>query len=207
MFSPNGPIGRFLTKLLDQLTLNILFTACCLPIITIGAASAALYSCQYALAEERTSSLFSTFWNGFRKNFKQATGLFLIVALVGAFLGIALYAAVIQGFLGSPITIVIACLALFVYLGTVSWLFPLVARYEQSARNQLYNAYALSVAKLPFTVLMVAVNVWWLPALLVMPVSLYGSYLFVVTFCAAAVASLINSRLLLRILPQENDTP
>lgn len=198
MFRPNSPIGRFLSFLADQLTLNLLYMVSCLPIFTAGAAASALYSAQYALAEDRGSGVISLYWQGMRKNFRQSLGLFLIAGMIGVLLALALYAAVIQGLLGTPITAAIAGIVAFIYLGTLSWLFPLQARFEQPLLGQLFNAYAVSIAKLPLTAVMVVLNFWWIPVFFVLPQAYFGLYLFAVTFLEASVSSLIGSRVLLR---------
>lgn len=200
MFRPNNPLSRFLSGVLDQLTLNILYIICCLPVFTIGAATAALYSVQYAMAESRGPGVAALFWQGMRHNFRQATVLFLMIAVIGVILGAALFAALIQGLLGSAFTIVIAAVAVFAYLGTVSWLFPIQARFEQKTTAHLYNAYALSVSKLSLTVLMILLNFWWIPVFFLLAPEYFGCYLFVVSFCQAAFASFLNSRILLRSL-------
>ena len=41
-FNLDSPVMRFLTKVADLIILNILFLICCIPIVTIGAASTAL---------------------------------------------------------------------------------------------------------------------------------------------------------------------
>lgn len=199
MFRSNNPLMRILSWVMDQLTLNVMFLSCCLPVVTIGAAASALYAAQYALAEDRGSSVSLIFWREMRKSFRQATSLFLILLLLGILVGGAMLAAWIQGLLkGLPL--VLAILAATIYLGTVSWVFPLQARFEQKRLQQLYNAYALSISKLPLTLIMILVNFWWVPVFFTVSQLNFGLYLFFITFVQASLSSFINSCILLRFL-------
>lgn len=68
--------------------LNLLFILCCLPIITIGAASAAMSYILKKLDEQEYVFLAEEFFKAFRENFKQATFYFLFygVSLTGMIL-------------------------------------------------------------------------------------------------------------------------
>ncbi len=92
IFNSDNVVFRFLTTLGYVWWLHILWLICCLPVITIGASTTALcYSCMKLRRQEGyvTRNFFTSFW----KNFKQATVLFVILAVVGAVLFIDLSVA------------------------------------------------------------------------------------------------------------------
>lgn len=203
MFKPNSLIGRFMSGLLDQLVLNFLFMIFCIPVVTIGAAWSGLYTAQYAIAEDRSNGAWQDFFKGFRENLKQSTVVFLILVALGLVILAALWAALVQNLLRTFLGMLLAAIVLAVYLGTVSWFFPLCARYRQKGIRQLYNAYVLAVGKLPLTLVMVLMNFWWIPAFLKVSPQLFNIYAFAVLFCEASLASFVNSRILLGALGRQ----
>lgn len=156
LFDPEGPLMTALSKLADIIICNLMFVLFSLPIITFGASLTALYTCMLRLAgdEERDDGLiFRSFWYAFRDNFKQATLLWLICLVGIAFLS-AYYWTVrsLAASFGRIYQITFLVLVLLFFFGFL-YLFPLQARYENSIRNTLRNAWLMSVAALPWTLL------------------------------------------------------
>ena len=156
LFDPEGPLMTALSKLADIIICNLMFVLFSVPIITFGASLTALYTCMLRLAgdEERDDGLiFRTFWYAFRDNFKQATLLWLICLAGIAFLS-AYYWTVhsLAASFGRVYQITFLVLVLLFFFGFL-YLFPLQARYENNIRNTLRNAWLMSVAALPWTLL------------------------------------------------------
>ena len=51
-FNFEGPVFTFLSRLADLFWLNLLFIVCCIPVITIGAATTALYYVTLKMAKD-----------------------------------------------------------------------------------------------------------------------------------------------------------
>ena len=86
LFSMDGKFLETFNKITDLVTLNILWLLCCIPIITIGASTSALYQVTLQIAENRDSYITKEFFKAFRENFRQAT----IVWLAGIVTGFVL---------------------------------------------------------------------------------------------------------------------
>lgn len=160
LFDVNGPLVSAMSKLADIVICNVMFCLFSLPIVTIGASLAALFTCMQQLIyeEERDEGLvFRAFWNAFLRNFRQATALWLICLGAMAFLGA--YYWIVQfmaGALGRVYRITFYLLALLFLMGFI-YIFPLQARFRNRVRHTLRNAWLLSVAALPWTALALAV--------------------------------------------------
>ena len=156
IFDPDGPLMTAMSKFADIVICNILFCLFCLPIFTIGASLAALFSCMQALVyeEDRNDGLiFKAFWAAFRQNFKKATVLWLICLALLLFLGAYYWIAQhLAGAFGTVYQITFYCL-LLVFLFGFLYVFPLQARFENTVRNTLRNAWLLSIAAFPWTLL------------------------------------------------------
>ena len=155
-FDPDGPLMTAMSKFADIVLCNLMFVLFCLPIFTIGASMTALYTCMLQLVYEEDKDnglIFRDFWLAFRRNFKQATALWLVCLVMILFL--AAYYRVVQslgGSYGKIYQVTFYMLAL-VFLFGFLYVFPLQARYVNTVRNTLRNAWLLSVAALPWTVL------------------------------------------------------
>ena len=87
LFSYDSKFSQIMLKLCCGCYLNLLWIVFSLPVITAGAATAALYDVTLRLAREEEPPLTRQFFKAFRENFRQATVLWLILLGVGALLG------------------------------------------------------------------------------------------------------------------------
>ena len=56
LIDPDRPLMAFITKMAYSAYLNILWLICCLPIVTIGASTTALFYVTLKMAEDRTTA-------------------------------------------------------------------------------------------------------------------------------------------------------
>lgn len=73
--------SRFGRKAWQIMKLNILYILCCLPIITIGAATAGFTYVLKCYINDEQAFLLHDFFHAFKENFFKATGMFIINAL------------------------------------------------------------------------------------------------------------------------------
>ena len=65
----------------DLMALNLLWLLGCLPIVTIGASTAAMYAAARKLAEGSCTSVLRAWWAAFRGGLKKATAAFFLLLL------------------------------------------------------------------------------------------------------------------------------
>ena len=157
LLNPEGVFFQFLSRIGDLIILNALFLVCCLPVVTVGAAYAALSKVCMDMIYEQEGGIVKGFFRAFRENFKQATVVWLAEVLVTVSL-VCDALLVMSFFPGSkPMYILLGVLA-FLVLCICAHMIPLVIRYRNGLRQHLSNAMALAVVQLPRTVLMVAMS-------------------------------------------------
>ena len=143
LFDPDSPIMRFLADLADLVLLNLFWILCSLPILTAGAATAALYRCTLNMVQAENHWNARTFFAAFRENFLKATGLWLILLAA-----LALLAA--DGWLFWQNGLLLRLWGLIPFLGGLVWLFAqalafaLTAQFENTVGKTLANAVILS---------------------------------------------------------------
>lgn len=151
-------VTRALSRLCDFMLLNLLWIICSIPVITIGASTAALYAVMLKLVKNEEGYIVKGFLKAFRDNFKKATIQWAILLAIGIIIGFDIrFAAFMQGTARDILQSLFFVFAI-VWLCAVIYTFPLTARYENTTKNTLKNAFILSVGKLPYTLIMVIVT-------------------------------------------------
>ena len=142
LIDPDRPLMDFITKMAYSAYLNILWLICCLPIVTIGASTTALFYVTLKMAEDRDDGLTGMFFRAFRQNFLPATKLWLVLLGAGAFLAMDGY--IVWHIWSQSIfwTLVAALLivAAIVYAVVLLYAFPLLARFENTTFGILKSA-------------------------------------------------------------------
>lgn len=159
VFNLDGPLFTALNKLSDMIILNLLFVVCSLPIITIGASWTALYYVMLKIREGEEGYIVRSFFKSFKQNFRQATVIWLILLAAGLimFLDFRIMRSY-EGTLGTVIRV-------SVYLGVILWfmvfmyVFPLLARFENSIKQTMQNALLLALANAPKTLIMLIIMI------------------------------------------------
>ena len=155
----DNAVTRALSKICDMVCLNILWLVCCIPIVTIGASTTALYSVMLKMVKNEEGYIFRGFFKAFKENFKQSTIMWLLFAVLWIVWWLDFNFA---GALPGQFSLVIRAFFLllgFLLLSVMTYAFPLTARYVNTIGATLKNALILTVAKLPYTFLMILVLV------------------------------------------------
>jgi len=147
----NSPVIAFLNKMTDLILLNILWILCCLPIITAGAATTAMYYVCITSIRLGDGYVVRRFFESFRKNFKQVTPVYLAITAAGLMLAADMFFWMRQGgMFGKGMLMISGAVALILFL-LVLWIFPVFAKFSGTIRNLLKNAAAFAIGYLPYT--------------------------------------------------------
>ena len=198
MFQPDSLLIRFLTKICDLLFLNIVFVLSCATIIVSGAAVTSLYAVTLKMMRGQNYAPIKDFLRALRENFLPsfpATILLFVDVTLLAVLRTALYA---ETLLMSPTLFVLLAIITILLSALLAWLFPLLARFENTFSRHLSNAVRLSLVNLPVTFLLTTVNLLPLLLCLLIPTSLGVVFAFWLLFGFGAGAW-VNSFYLNRI--------
>ena len=164
MFETDSGLIRFLTRVCDLIILNILLILTCVTVVFSGDGVVSLYTVTLRMLRGMEDSPGKSFLRALRGNFIPSVPpalLLLVDVLLIAALRQILYA---ETLLLSPTLFVFLTIAALFLTALLSYLFPLLARFENSFLHHLGNAGRLAVVNLPVTFLLAAVNL--LPVLL-----------------------------------------
>ena len=204
MLHPDSCLIRFLTRVCDLLFLNIALVLSCCTVVFSGAGVTALYSITLKMMRGQDYDPIKGFLRGLRENF--LTSSFAAILLLGdvtllAVLRSTLYA---ETLLMPPAAFVLLSILAVFLTALLSYLFPLLARYENTFSRHLSNAVRLALANLPVTFLLTAVNLLPLLICFLIPSALGVVFAFWLLFGFAAGAW-INSFYLNRIFESRED--
>ena len=73
IFNIENPVMRYIIRIFDCMCLSILWFLCCLPVLTAGAATTALYETVYRYIRKDEGTLLKIFFGAFRENWKRST--------------------------------------------------------------------------------------------------------------------------------------
>ncbi|MEK4870840.1 YesL family protein [Niallia sp. FSL W8-1348] len=179
IFEWNGPFYRFLAKIVDLLLLNALFLISCLPIVTIGSALTAMYSITIKMARNEDVSIIRGYVAALQKNFKQSTLIWLILLAVGVVLYMDYY--YLNQYTGNLLFLVKVSLGLFsfAYLLLFNFIFPYVARFENSVKDSIINTWKIALVHPIKTISVLMITM--IP-IITLWISVY-SFFFLLYFC------------------------
>ena len=145
LFSLESPLVQKLSFFFDFMMINMIYILCCVPIVTIGAARAALFTCGKRWAEKEDAGML-VFLKAFFKNLKTATPVWIVMALVGAFLAWDVFLLLNNAFPAEWLMWVVLVIPCFFYVVVSSQLFQMVAHYNCTVRQYLKNALLVGIA-------------------------------------------------------------
>ena len=168
IFRWDSPFMQKVAKAGNLILLNILWILCSIPVLTMGAATAALYNVVFQYQTSDETAVIKPFFRAFAKNFKQATLLWIPILLIAVVLILDL--RYLFAFGGSTLMGVIIFLVSMVFLLIQPQLLPQVARFENKLGTVIKNAALLTILHMPSAFLMATLNVLPVIILFLFPV-------------------------------------
>lgn len=207
LFEPDGLFSRIMNTVLNLILLNLLWIICSLPVVTLGASTAALYAVLFKMRDGDDTRLVRRFLAAFRENFLRATAVWLALLAALVVCGLDLYLAAQTE---STAARVVAVVGLLFVTMVWTFAFPLTARYENVWHRQLKNAALLALSQLPRLLL------GWLPWAACIALTIYSAetmYMMILMWLMAGFSSLHYCNLMVltpvfrRLEPAEEEEP
>ena len=145
IFSIDSPVVQKLSFFFVFMMVNMIYILCCVPIVTVGAARAALMTCGNLWAEKDDAGA-SVFLKAFFKNLKTATPVWLVMLVVGAFLAWDVFLLMNNSLPAEWLLWVVLVIPGFCYVVVASQLFQMVARYNCTVKQYIQNALLVGIA-------------------------------------------------------------
>ena len=156
IFNTDNLFMRICEKILDLVTVNLLFLLSCLPLVTIGIAKISLYETLFEIKGARRVKVTAMYMQAFRKNWKVGLKLGLLELLL---VGISLFDLVLfwrqetmlfQMLKATCIGVIIFTSLLFLCT------YPLAAKFEMTIKDLLQTGLIMVSLHFPWFFLMIA---------------------------------------------------
>ena len=144
-----------MNKICDIILLSVVYVLCCIPVITIGPATTALYYTVVKVVRRERGYLFGEFFKCFKSNFKS--GSFLTILLVIAYLilwvdrSYAKTLSEVNTTVGFAMMCVFNAIFLILTLTTI-YVFPVLSRFTMKGFPLIKTSFFMSIRHLPSTI-------------------------------------------------------
>ncbi|MBQ7485689.1 MAG: DUF624 domain-containing protein [Oscillospiraceae bacterium] len=177
LFNADSWFWQRMNEVADLILLSLMWIVCCLPVVTIGPATVALYYVMLKKTkEEADEGIWRLFWRSFRMNWKVAGGIGLLFTALGVLLYVDVqFYAQAQGTLRplfGALTVVggAVYLLLMPYMvGQIAWFQNTVRRYFISGLYLVLRHFLRSIAMVAVTVLGLAAIYYFPPLIILTP--------------------------------------
>lgn len=204
LFNMDSPIFSILSKICDMLFISIAYIFLCMPIITIGPATTALYYTVVKVIRRERGYVFKEFFKSFKLNFKRSAIMGVLLTIIFVILGFDLVYAYgltapdsTQGSLLMGVFIGIT----FLVVSFSIFVFPILSRFDMTIKQLIKAAIFMSMRHIHFTILMILVN-----ALAVVIVYFFFAFIFIAPATVVLVNSLMMELIFKKYMPEAEGT-
>ena len=156
----DNPIMRIMNRVANIMIVNLLLLFCSIPIVTAGAATVAAHKVMQGVVRGTERGLLKEYFRAFLLNLKQATIVWIVFIAITLALGYEMYVLLVVHQITSFSILIIGVLVVSVLLvGICNYLFPLIARYENTLIQHLKNACYLLLGNPLRSILLIAVGI------------------------------------------------
>lgn len=183
LFNSEGWFWKPFGWIADILMLSWVWVLCSIPVVTLGAATTAMYDCAARCIRGRDQKMFSRFFRTFKREFGVSTLCLLLwgAVIAGCYLLIRAYGNTVNVTDGSVVVTVALLLLLVTVAGVAAWVLPLLSRFTFSFGQLNLTAVKLALSQMPRTMILgistvlavflcaqFLIPIFFLPALLVL---------------------------------------
>lgn len=200
---PDSKFIFYANKFCDLIALNLIVLVCSVPVVTIGAATAAMHNVLLKIYRDTLEGgVIRSYFRAFRGNFKQGTQLWLICLPVGVLIGLDLL-LFHKGLFSLPVILkyLLIVLGILWILG-LNWVLILQSRYDNPIKITIRNAFLFCLFHPLDSILISAVLC--IPAALII---LLPQLTPVVLFCGIGLSGILSSALYSRIFARHEQQP
>ena len=192
IFNPDSKFSQIMSRVFDLMIMNLIFIFTSIPIFTIGVNYTALYYVTLKMVKNEESYVFKSYWKSWRQNSKQATGIMLTFLFLGGSPATDIF---LVNQMTGPSTYLryVFFVILFIWGMVLTYVFPVLSRFDNTVKQTIKNSLLMSIRHLPWTIVMLVINLLPLILLIFAPTTVASLVSFVMIFLGIAVVAYANS--------------
>lgn len=179
----DSPVARGINKFVQMVYVGLLWFLCSIPVITLGAASAALYEVLLKLQKDEEGAIGAAFFRGFKANLKSSLPVWIPILLAEVVFGVNLFYYAVLGGGEFPVQSIVFGFLFLASLAAFGYAFPVMAKFENSTAGTFRMIFLLVIRNPRWTVVIAVIQaltlfVCWgflyFPAMFIMGISGYA---------------------------------
>lgn len=155
LFGSDGKVNRALGFVKNLMVLGLVALICCIPVVTIGASLTALNYVALKMARGEEGYILRDFFHSFRESFRASTIIWMgMLALLALF--VMDFHVMNRSSAEYPDAMkIVVAVALVVLLLVMTYMFPLISRFQNSIKDYIRNGILMTILNLPRAIVMV----------------------------------------------------
>lgn len=168
-FNIESPLFNFITTLTEFILLNIIFLITCLPLFTIGTSLTSLYYVTMQEARSEHGYIVKNYLKAWKENFIQSTVIWVLYNIVSYVFFTALIVYKGLGTIVSNVIFILITLSTFLLVLSFLYIFPLLARFNNTTSRSIKNAMLLALHNIKTTILLVVIHCTYIYLCIILP--------------------------------------
>ncbi|MFU0827833.1 MAG: DUF624 domain-containing protein [Lachnoclostridium sp.] len=199
-FNVDNAFFTAINKFVDLIVISLVWLICCIPIFTIGPATASLYYAVVKVIRRDRGYLVREFFRSFKMNFKVGTisGILLTLLYFILFFDRKFAAALEDN--QRVIMLSIFNVMLLMLFCTTLYIFPVLSRFSVGVKQLFKTSFFIAIRHLPTTILMAIITIALMLGTYIMPIALIISP----ALCTLLI-SLLLERVLKKYMPPKSE--
>jgi uncharacterized membrane protein YesL len=205
-FGMEGAFNKYGGMVADMVLVSFMWILFCLPIVTVGASTSALFYVTTRRIANREGYITTDFWEAFKTNFKRATILWMIAAVLLLILMVNFLFLTADGAeAGGIFALVLPAQLVFLFVIAIMnvYVYPLIARFDMGLLQIIKSAFYLSVRHFLTSITCVVMAVIAVSAVLFM----FPPLLLIAPGLYAWMASILIMKIFKRYRPEMDKDP
>ena len=145
ILSIDSPAARGINKFVQMIYVGLLWFLCSIPILTAGAATAAMYEVLLKMTKDQEGAIGTAFFRGFKANLKVSLPVWIPILLAEIIFGVNLFYYAVLGGGDFLVQSIVFGLLLVLTMTLYGFVFPVMARFENTAAGTFRMALVLAL--------------------------------------------------------------
>ncbi len=201
LFNMDNGVFNFLGKMWDIIFISIIWALLCIPIVTIGPATTALYYAVVKVIRRERGYLLREYFHSFKTNF--FSGLILGIILMAVYFILYIdfnFAKTIENPNTKFVFLAIFTAFTFIILCGTVYVFPILSRFTMGKLQILKTSLLISVRHLPTTILMLVIVGLFAFVVWIIPI-----FIFILSGTCILLCSFPLEKVLKKYIPKAED--
>ena len=208
LFSHDSNIIQSLILMFNLMLLNVLWLLLCVPVITAGAATTAMYYTLYQYVNDGSEAVLKPFFKTFIKDFKQSTVYWLIMLVIGFVLWCDI--SFLSTYTQLRFLWILLGILLFLYAIALTHGFAILGRFNTTLKTAFKSCYLIALTNFWRSLLILIISAAPVLIIIFMPYQVLKTLPLWIGIAFAAVFY-INARLFIKSFehsaPKEETAP